>query len=284
MSSYDSPAHPAGGTAPWAAFGTSAFESETFPQKTASGSFVALHSEAGRDGEFIPLGGEKDGPEQRDPNGKAFVQGAKKVEKKVEEILDEARRKAEHLEQEGYEKGFSQGEKDGLELGKKRAAKLTENIERLLLEMSRSREELTRRHEKEILRLVFAIVGKVTGRYVREDDRIIRETVVKALRLAVDRTRVSIRIHPGDRDCLENLRPELMAKFRDLASITLVPDPSVSRGGCLLETPCGEVDARIETQLENIFKDLAKAVPPTFSGETAPAGRSSGTDASVSVD
>jgi len=33
-------------------------------------------------------------------------------------------------------------------------------------------------------------------------------------------------------------------------------DPSITRGGCFLETPYGDVDARVETQLEKIYQSL----------------------------
>ena len=50
----------------------------------------------------------------------------------IEDILREAQEKASALEREAYEKGFAQGEKDGVELGQRKALKLLENIENLL--------------------------------------------------------------------------------------------------------------------------------------------------------
>jgi flagellar assembly protein FliH len=41
--------------------------------------------------------------------------------------------------------------------------------------------------------------------------------------------------------------------------MTVTSDPSITRGGCLLETPYGDVDARIETQFDMIHQSLESA-------------------------
>jgi flagellar biosynthesis/type III secretory pathway protein FliH len=71
-----------------------------------------------------------------------------------------------------------------------------------------------------------------------------------------------LRINPDDLSFVEEWRPELFEKFKTLKSIVVNPDSTIQRGGCLLETPCGDIDARIETQLEIIGESLKSA----FSG------------------
>jgi len=74
--------------------------------------------------------------------------------------------------------------------------------------------------------------------------------------LAPEKGDITIRVNSEDFDYIENIKQGFAAKFRELHSIKLVSDLSIERGGCLLETQYGDIDARIGTQLEKIFQSL----------------------------
>lgn len=194
--------------------------------------------------DFIPLEQDRDSYRKR---------------REAEDILKEAHEKVTLLEKEAYEKGFSQGEKDGLELGEKKALKVIENIENFLTEIGRLKNEIIRQYEKEILELIFAIAKKIILYQIESDGKAVREAVIKAVHLAAERSKVTLRVNPEDFDYVEKLRPEFFTKFNELKSIMVTSDPSITRGGCFLETPYGDVDARIETQLEKIHQCVEEA-------------------------
>ncbi len=181
---------------------------------------------------------------------------AKDLLDKAEDTLKASQDKASVIEQEAYEKGFVQGEVDGLEFGKKEAVKVVENIENLLKGCEGIKKEIIRKYEKEILELIFIITEKVINYKIKSDEEIVKETVLKALRLAPEKGDIIIRVNPEDLDYIENIKQDFAAKFRGLKSIKLVSDFSIERGGCLLETQYGDIDARISTQLEKIFQSL----------------------------
>jgi flagellar assembly protein FliH len=176
-----------------------------------------------------------------------------------ERLLRESQNKASLMEKEAYEKGFAQGEKDGLELGEKKAMKVLEALENLLHGVDQLKKEILRRYEKELVDLVLAIARKVIHQFVQDQDGTVRDTVFQALSLAVERHKALIRVNPADYDCVERLRPEIFSKFKGMKSIMVTSDPSISRGGCYLETPYGGVDARMETQLDQILQVLHNA-------------------------
>jgi len=182
--------------------------------------------------------------------------GQKSLREEAEKILRKAEERASHLEIEGYEKGFSQGEKDGVELGTKKAMKVIEKMEALLRSFSQMREDIVREHEREILTLVFSVLKKILHDRVTLDEEVIRETVLQALTLTTDRSAVSIRLNPEDCASVENLKADFFSEIKELRTLKIVQDPSIKKGGCLLETPCGNVDARIDTQLECIQQSL----------------------------
>jgi flagellar assembly protein FliH len=160
------------------------------------------------------------------------------------------------IEQEAYEKGFAQGEKDGFELGEKKAVKIVEKIENILVEMTHLREAILKHHEKDILDLVFAIAEKIVHFQIGTGATIVKDAILNALELAGQKSKVVIRVNPEDYDFVENIRPELFTEYQELKSIVVTSDHSISRGGCFLETPSGDVDARIESQLELIYQSM----------------------------
>jgi len=176
-----------------------------------------------------------------------------------EDILSMARENASMLEREAYEKGFAQGEKDGLELGAAKALKIVENIENLLDEIGRLRTDIIKWHEKDIIELICAVAEKVVHHQVDLNGTTIRETVIRAIQLATEKRSILLRVNPEEFDYIEQLKPELFKRFNELTSLEVVAGPSVKRGGCFLETQWGDVDARVETQMEMILQCLEEA-------------------------
>jgi flagellar assembly protein FliH len=173
--------------------------------------------------------------------------GQRSLREEAEAILRKAEERASHLEIEGYEKGFAQGEKDGFELGAKKATKVIEKMETLLRSFSQMREDIIRQHEREILALILSVLKKILHDQVVLDEKVIRET---------DRSAVSVRLNPEDCVSVENLKADFFSRIKELRTLKIVQDPSIKKGGCFLETPCGNVDARLDTQLECIQQSL----------------------------
>ena len=225
----------------WARFEIESFESPSLPREKDEPDFVSLQIGGEKDADFVSL--EESGDNYR-------------KRKEAEDILGKAQEKATSLEREAYEKGFAQGEKDGLELGEKKGLKVVENIENFFIEMSNLKKEILKQYEKEILELIFAIAKKIIRHQMSSDEKAVEDTVVEALRLAVEKSEITLRVNPEDFDYVERLRPDFFAKFEELKSIMVTSDPSITRGGCFLETAYGDLDARVETQLEKIYQSL----------------------------
>ncbi|MEJ2657234.1 MAG: FliH/SctL family protein, partial [Desulfobacterales bacterium] len=115
-----------------------------------------------------------------------------------------------------------------------------------------------RENEKEILDLIFAIVEKIVYHEVRRDDTAIKEVIFNALEMAVEKSKVIFNVHPDDYDYVEKLRPNLLHHNKEIKSVVVTSDPAISRGGCFLETSRGNIDATIESRLENIYQCFQK--------------------------
>jgi len=264
----------AGDEKSWAKFEMGAFDASSSSEKDDESGFVSLQGDGGGrdDAGFVSIQGNSgsgndagvtsiQGDGGDDDGFISFEEraGDTRIIKKAEKTLRHAQETAALVEREAYEKGFEQGEKDGRELGEKKAVKVLENIEKLLVEISHIRTEILKQCEKEVLEIIFVLGKKIIHHQLESDEEAIKGTLHHAVQLAAEKNKITLRVSPEDFDYVERLRPEFFTKFKELKSMTVTSDPSITRGGCLLETPYGDVDARIETQFDMIHQSLQSA-------------------------
>jgi type III secretion protein L len=98
---------------------------------------------------------------------------------------------------------------------------------------------------------------KVVGRALDLDPALMGDIVSQAL--AASRARagaVVLRVHPEDLSAVERERPRWSEPMAAAVALRVVPDPAVGRGGCVVETPVGRVDARLGSQLDALERAL----------------------------
>lgn len=230
----------------WQAYEMGAVKSAGLGQIESDGEFVAFQPPEETDEVFLPF----------HPMGNT----AAEMEKQREDALQRSQRTVAKIEQEAYEKGFAQGEKDGFALGEKKSLKVIEHMEHLLEQLAGLQEHIVKRDEKEIVEVLFAVAEKIVQHQVQVDETVVKASVMEALALAAERREICFSVHPDDYDYVETLRPELFARLKDLKTATVSADPSILRGGCFLETVYGDVDARMEKRLENVYQALMQTL------------------------
>jgi len=167
-------------------------------------------------------------------------------------IVQQAKGKILGLEKEAYEKGFVQGEKNGLELGQKKVEAILQQLKNLICEIERQRTELYKRYEKEMVQLVLGITQKILQQEVQLREEVVANTLQAAFQYVVDQKKLIVHLHPSDYKFLL-AHPELRPfAAEESQGVKMVEDPSISRGGCLLETSFGVIDATLDSQFEQI--------------------------------
>jgi flagellar biosynthesis/type III secretory pathway protein FliH len=75
------------------------------------------------------------------------------------------------------------------------------------------------------------------------------EAVRGALRGIVERERVTVLVHPEDLEMVGDAMDGLRASLGGIEHCEVQAERRVSRGGAIVRTPDGDVDARVETKL-----------------------------------
>ena len=159
------------------------------------------------------------------------------------------------LEKEAYEKGFEQGQRDGLALEKSKMEEIEKQLTTLFEGLRDLKTQIYSESEGEILKLVIIVARKLIGEEIRMNSRIIGNTIRSALSFITDRRRVKIIISPDDMEEVRRILPDL-SKLTKGGFFQLVEDNAIERGGCVLETGFGRINATIEDQLDVLEEEI----------------------------
>jgi flagellar assembly protein FliH len=174
------------------------------------------------------------------------------VQQQCENMVEEARLKVSAIEKEAYEKGFSEGQKAGSEVGEKMGEALLKQYSVSLDALNSLRSQLFATSEREVIRLALEIARKIIKREVAIDEELILALVKVALDRVADQALITVRVNPKDHHAIERHHAAAPETGALSESIKLVEDPLIARGGCIIETESGTIDARIEEQLREI--------------------------------
>lgn len=161
----------------------------------------------------------------------------------------------------GYEEGREQGSADGLSQGQAEGKKLgleqaAEEIEQkkqelaaLLDQLQQPLLQIDQQVEQQLLQLCLAMAEAVIAVEVKTNPAVILKTLADATSvLPLQTEHILIKLHPDDLAVVEqHFTAEQVAERH----WQLRAEPSIERGGCLLETPLSSMDRTIKHRLQS---------------------------------
>jgi len=179
----------------------------------------------------------------------------------------------QEIEQRALERGRELGFAEAARIAQQVRGQHAEQIGAVLGELRARFAELEGGAADAVLALAFTIARQVLRfeTSVRPDAAL--PVVREALAAVIDQhAKPRVLVHPDDFDLV---RDELEADGR-FRGAHFIPDPSVGRGGCRVETPHGDIDATLATRWHRVLADLGHPEQPLEDGTepsapTAPA-------------
>lgn len=221
-----------------AAVGTDALAAES----AAAPAGVAARASAGFSFEQL----EPSPPPPRDASERALA----KATAEGEQIREQA-----HAE--GYAHGRAQGHEDGLAQSTAAALAMGE----ALRELHELREQMADELERDAVELALALAAKlVAGALEAQPERVV-DVVRGALRRVADRRQIVVLVDPQDLEIVSGAVGELQAQAGGIELCDVQADRRVGRGGAVVRTAEGEIDATVETQLQRARELMLEALP-----------------------
>lgn len=179
---------------------------------------------------------------------------------KAEEILREARSRKEAIEMEAYRQGLEQGQAEGQKMAMKRLEPLALTLKNAITEVETLREQITEQHLDQILRIILLVAEKVIHREFQMAPDIIIDTIRAASAHLAETDEIIVRLHPSDYEYIREIEEILGTRLTGRKAISFVEDTAIDRGGALIETELGDIDATIRSQIDLIRETLLEGV------------------------
>ncbi len=202
--------------------------------------------------------------QEAEDEAKRIIDEAKK---KAEEIEREIQLKVDKIEKEAYERGYKEGHERGYQEGREEVKRLVDRLHTIISKAIEKRNEIIEESETQIINLVLLIAKKVIKVISENQKNVVINNVVQALRKLKSRGDVIIRVNFADLELTSEHIKDFMSMVENVKSISVLEDSSVDRGGCIIETDFGQIDARISSQLHEIEEKILELMPIKSKGE-----------------
>lgn len=168
------------------------------------------------------------------------------------EVVEAARK-------DGYEQGYAEGRAEAEEAVRGEWTARLAEAKALLEEAYRMKERIIQEAEPFLVELSVAIAGKIVDHELERSPEWVIELIRKSLARRREQGVVTLCVAPEQFSFVLAARDELEMAVDSQAELQIVPDPTVTDRGCVVRTSFGSIDARIDTQLEEIKRALLQA-------------------------
>lgn len=154
-------------------------------------------------------------------------------------------------ESAAYTHGHAEGYHAGQKATMAQATAMVRSLSSALKDLASLRTEMMRRSEHDLVRLAIALAEGIVLREVDFDRSLLTMMAEAAIGRLGEKTTATIRLNPDDYQAA--LRAGVTVKDD---GVGVMPDPSIEPGGCRIETPFGEIDAGVDTQMRELARAL----------------------------
>jgi type III secretion protein L len=172
-----------------------------------------------------------------------------RAQAEAKEILNQAENEAARIKEEAAAIGLEEGRNQG-------AAELAEIVATVSQRLSLIEAQV----EPQLKDLAIKIARKILGRELEFHPEGVVDIVKQALsEKARQRREIYLRVNPEDLQHIRESKADLLEVLSRAKEIGIREDPDVEKGGVVIETDAGTIDAQLETQLA-VFEQVLKKV------------------------
>jgi flagellar assembly protein FliH len=159
--------------------------------------------------------------------------------------------------QQKVREAHAAGVREGETAGRNRAAAemqpVVERLARSIQEISNLRARLRREAEADVVQLALAIARRVVRRELAVDPDVLRGLVLAALEKLQGQEIARVKVHPSHVAMVSSCLQQTLTG----GQVEVLPDAAREPGSVIFETSRGNLDASVDTQLQEIERGLA---------------------------
>ncbi len=177
------------------------------------------------------------------------------------QIIADAEAERDRLKNEAETSGYEKGHQEGYEKGVAEVDRLVDRMHRILEAVMQRREEILADTESQIVELVILMARKVIKILSENQKNVVMANTLAALKKVKTRGEVTLRVNLEEVKLTSEHAQEFIQHVENVKGITVLEDSSVERGGCIVETDFGAIDARISSQLQELENKILEISP-----------------------
>ena len=204
------------------------------------------------------------------------------VKKAEVETLNKLRRAEKELEEkaekrllEAYEQGKARVE-DECRLMRESAETKMREADLLLREARQKSKEIVASSEHKVVELALAVAERLVRTQLETSPETITAIVRDTMNMLNGGEQVELYVNPADFNSCQSFSSELKNEFREITKLDVLPDDSIPRGSCRIESESGVAEYLIDeekAQLKETLLNLARGEEEKQTEEEAAYGR-----------
>lgn len=186
------------------------------------------------------------------PDSESFTEYSEILEKEKEESIH--KHELENEYKRGYEEGKQKTKEELDSLHSQELLKQSEDFYNII----KTFEEKIKNYENDFHKLVIGVAGKISEKIIRREMKnksVIEKVLTENLNKIIGANEISIKLNPVDYKLIEKTKKEFF-ESNNITKIKFEQTENVTIGGCLIETEIGNLDARNESQINELLKAL----------------------------
>ncbi|MBW4083243.1 FliH/SctL family protein [Paenibacillus sp. S150] len=180
----------------------------------------------------------------------------------AEEWWRQRREQDEHLVEAVKSEAYQQGYQEGLAQAEQEMAQkldeLMDEARQVLKEAYRARDVIIQEAEPFLVELSCDIAEKIVDKQLTVEPQFAMDLIRKNLARKREQGLISLCVSPAQFAFVNAAREELALAVDSQAELQILPDGAVRDLGCVIRSSFGSIDARIDTQLAEIKKELVR--------------------------
>ena len=184
-----------------------------------------------------------------------------KNKEEAEQIINNAHSEQKKIFDAAHKEGYDKGLDEGYLKGKEEADRLVERLHKMIDSVQNKRQEILNDTEQQIVDLVILMTRKVVKILSENQKSVVMANVVQALKKVKGRGEITLRVNLADLKLTTEHTKDFINQVETVKGISVVEDSSVDKGGCIIETDFGAVDARIASQLGELESKILEISP-----------------------
>lgn len=184
------------------------------------------------------------------------------AEQQISQWWQSRREEDETIIRQAQDEGFSLGYEDGRAQAvgelKREWQQRIEEAQQLLSSSYKMRDQIIQEAEPFLVELSCAIAEKIIGQELTMNPELAVDMIRKSLARRKEQGVITLCVAPQHLAFMQAAREELALSIDSQAELHILPDATVQDFGCVIRSSFGSIDARIDTQLTEIKRELTQ--------------------------